>query len=134
MSTSLLAAERAVTGQVMLYGRRALALLDIAPGDMHHPVCAVTVGAEGAVRVEFLHCPFRELAEAYPDLKASANFLQFQGELSNTENEIQMSSPPASTPAISCSEPRSAIRQRSCRHSAASRPGGSSKRQGRASR
>ncbi|MFO1538320.1 MAG: helix-turn-helix transcriptional regulator [Actinomycetota bacterium] len=24
--------------------------------------------AEGAVRVEFLHCPFRELAEAYPDL------------------------------------------------------------------
>ena len=45
MSTSLLAAERAVTGQVMLYGRRALALLDIAPGDMHHPVCAVTVQA-----------------------------------------------------------------------------------------
>ena len=29
----------------MLYGRRALALLDIAPGDMHHPVCAVTVQA-----------------------------------------------------------------------------------------
>lgn len=24
--------------------------------------------AEGAVRVEFLHCPFRELAEAYPEL------------------------------------------------------------------
>ena len=31
------------------------------------------------------------LAEAYPDLKASQNFLQFQGELSNTENEIQLS-------------------------------------------
>jgi LemA protein len=31
------------------------------------------------------------VAEAYPDLKASQNFLQFQGELSNTENEIQMS-------------------------------------------
>jgi len=31
------------------------------------------------------------VAEAYPDLKASANFLQFQGELSNTENEIQLS-------------------------------------------
>ena len=30
------------------------------------------------------------VAEAYPDLKASANFMQFQGELSNTENEIQM--------------------------------------------
>ncbi|GMU79556.1 MAG: transcriptional regulator [Acidimicrobiia bacterium] len=27
--------------------------------------------AEGAVRVEFLHCPFRELAEAYPDLVCS---------------------------------------------------------------
>ena len=31
------------------------------------------------------------VAEAYPDLKASQNFLQFQGELSNTENELQMS-------------------------------------------
>ncbi|MEO7224238.1 MAG: LemA family protein [Devosia sp.] len=31
------------------------------------------------------------VAEAYPDLKASANFMQFQGELSNTENEIQLS-------------------------------------------
>ncbi len=31
------------------------------------------------------------VAESYPDLKASQNFLQFQGELSNTENEIQMS-------------------------------------------
>jgi LemA protein len=31
------------------------------------------------------------VAEAYPDLKASQNFMQFQGELSNTENEIQMS-------------------------------------------
>jgi len=31
------------------------------------------------------------LTEAYPDLKASQNFLQFQGELSNTENELQMS-------------------------------------------
>ena len=31
------------------------------------------------------------VAEAYPDLKASQNFLQFQGELANTENEIQMS-------------------------------------------
>ena len=31
------------------------------------------------------------LAEAYPDLKASANFQQFQGELANTENEIQLS-------------------------------------------
>jgi LemA protein len=30
------------------------------------------------------------VAEAYPDLKASQNFMQFQGELSNTENEIQM--------------------------------------------
>ncbi|HVY50780.1 MAG TPA: LemA family protein [Devosia sp.] len=30
------------------------------------------------------------VAEAYPDLKASQNFLQFQGELSNTENELQM--------------------------------------------
>ena len=30
------------------------------------------------------------VAEAYPDLKASANFLQFQGELSNTENELQL--------------------------------------------
>ncbi|MBN9305402.1 MAG: hypothetical protein BGO82_02820 [Devosia sp. 67-54] len=31
------------------------------------------------------------VAESYPDLKASQNFLQFQGELSNTENEIQLS-------------------------------------------
>jgi LemA protein len=31
------------------------------------------------------------VAEAYPDLKASQNFMQFQGEISNTENEIQMS-------------------------------------------
>jgi LemA protein len=30
------------------------------------------------------------VAEAYPDLKASQNFLQFQGELSNTENELQL--------------------------------------------
>jgi LemA protein len=30
------------------------------------------------------------VAEAYPDLKASQNFMQFQSELSNTENEIQM--------------------------------------------
>jgi LemA protein len=30
------------------------------------------------------------VAEAYPDLKASQNFMQFQGELSNTENEIQL--------------------------------------------
>jgi LemA protein len=34
---------------------------------------------------------FFAVAEAYPDLKASQNFLQFQGELSNTENEIQLS-------------------------------------------
>ena len=27
-------------------------------------------------------------AEAYPDLKASANFLQLQGELTNTEDRI----------------------------------------------
>jgi predicted ArsR family transcriptional regulator len=27
--------------------------------------------AEGAVRIEFLHCPFRELAEAYPELVCS---------------------------------------------------------------
>ena len=31
------------------------------------------------------------VAEAYPELKASQNFMQFQGELSNTENEIQLS-------------------------------------------
>ena len=31
------------------------------------------------------------VAEAYPALKASQNFMQFQGELSNTENEIQLS-------------------------------------------
>jgi LemA protein len=31
------------------------------------------------------------VAEAYPDLKASQNFMQFQGEISNTENEIQLS-------------------------------------------
>jgi LemA protein len=31
------------------------------------------------------------VAEAYPDLKASANFLQFQGELSNIEDELQFS-------------------------------------------
>ncbi len=31
------------------------------------------------------------VAEAYPDLKASENFMQFQGEISNTENEIQLS-------------------------------------------
>ncbi len=30
------------------------------------------------------------VAEAYPDLKASANFLELQKELGNTENEIQM--------------------------------------------
>jgi LemA protein len=30
------------------------------------------------------------VAEAYPDLKASQNFLQFQTELGNTENELQM--------------------------------------------
>ena len=30
------------------------------------------------------------VAEAYPDLKASQNFLQFQGELSGVENEIQL--------------------------------------------
>jgi LemA protein len=29
------------------------------------------------------------LAEAYPDLKANTNFLQLQGELSDTENKIQ---------------------------------------------
>ena len=28
------------------------------------------------------------LAESYPDLKANQNFLQLQGELSNTENQI----------------------------------------------
>ncbi|MHC4445009.1 MAG: LemA family protein [Planctomycetota bacterium] len=31
------------------------------------------------------------LAENYPDLKANQNFLQLQGELSNTENRIQRS-------------------------------------------
>jgi LemA protein len=31
------------------------------------------------------------VAEAYPDLKDSQNFMQFQEELSNTENEIQLS-------------------------------------------
>src|SRR3989344_5826112 len=29
------------------------------------------------------------IAEAYPDLKANQNFLQLQGELSDTENKIQ---------------------------------------------
>ena len=33
---------------------------------------------------------FFAVAEAYPDLKASQNFQQFQAELSNTENELQM--------------------------------------------
>ncbi len=31
------------------------------------------------------------VAESYPDLKASTNFLQLQGELSDTENKIQAS-------------------------------------------
>jgi LemA protein len=31
------------------------------------------------------------VAEAYPDLKASQNFLQFQGALQQTEDEIQLS-------------------------------------------
>jgi LemA protein len=30
----------------------------------------------------------RAVAEAYPDLKASANFLQLQGELADTENQL----------------------------------------------
>ena len=33
---------------------------------------------------------FFAVAEAYPDLKASQNFQQFQAELANTENELQM--------------------------------------------
>ena len=33
---------------------------------------------------------FFAVAEAYPDLKASQNFQQFQTELSNTENELQL--------------------------------------------
>ncbi|MBI4947984.1 LemA family protein, partial [Candidatus Berkelbacteria bacterium] len=31
------------------------------------------------------------VAEAYPDLKSSQNFLELQGELSDTENKIQAS-------------------------------------------
>jgi LemA protein len=31
---------------------------------------------------------FRSVAEAYPDLKASANFLSLQDELSTTENKV----------------------------------------------
>jgi LemA protein len=46
-------------------------------------------GAEGALS-QALGKLFA-VAEAYPDLKASQNFMQFQGELSNTENEIQLS-------------------------------------------
>jgi len=45
VSTSLLAAERSITGGVMLYGRRALALLNLEPEDLHHPVHAVTLRA-----------------------------------------------------------------------------------------
>ena len=33
---------------------------------------------------------FFAVAEAYPDLKASQNFQQFQAELANTENELQL--------------------------------------------
>jgi predicted ArsR family transcriptional regulator len=32
---------------------------------------AAEVGPDGATRIDFLHCPFRELAEAYPELVCS---------------------------------------------------------------
>ena len=40
-----------------------------APGLGFEPAVEPGDGtAEGAARIEFLHCPFRELAEAYPEL------------------------------------------------------------------
>jgi predicted ArsR family transcriptional regulator len=32
------------------------------------PAADEDVGADGTARIDFLHCPFRELAEAYPEL------------------------------------------------------------------
>lgn len=43
------------------------------------------LGLTGALKSLFA------VAEAYPDLKANTNFLQLQGELSDTENKIQAS-------------------------------------------
>ena len=43
------------------------------------------LGLTGALKSLFA------IAEAYPDLKANTNFLQLQGELSDTENKIQAS-------------------------------------------
>jgi LemA protein len=55
----------------------------VPPGDV-----AARAKAEGALSLGLGR--LLAVAEAYPDLKASANFIQLQQDLGNLENEIQM--------------------------------------------
>jgi LemA protein len=73
--------ERSVLEQVTKLREQARAL---PAGDV-----AARAQAEGALAAGLTK--LMALAEAYPDLKASANFLELQKQLSELENEIQMS-------------------------------------------
>jgi len=72
--------ERDVLQQVTVLREKARA----APGND----VAQRAQAEGALSVAL--GKLIAVAEAYPDLKASANFLELQKQLSDLENEIQM--------------------------------------------
>jgi LemA protein len=72
--------ERGVFDEVTKLRTQAQA---VPPGDV-----AARAKAEGALSLGLGR--LMAVAEAYPELKASANFAQLQGELGNLENEIQM--------------------------------------------
>jgi len=72
--------ERTVLEQVTELRNRARALPE---GDV-----AARAQAEGALSAALVR--LFALAESYPDLKASGNFLELQQQLSDLENELQM--------------------------------------------
>ena len=45
--------------------------------------------AEGAARIEFLHCPFRELAEAYPELVCNLHRGLCEGVVDQVELDLE---------------------------------------------
>jgi len=69
------AAEAAATGRVWgndagrrTRSRSCVAALEAELGKLGFEPALESTGGEESTRIEFLHCPFRELAEAYPEL------------------------------------------------------------------
>ncbi len=53
------------------------------------PAADATVTRDGATRIDFLHCPFRELAEAYPELVCNLHRGMCEGVAESRQGTVQ---------------------------------------------